>query len=431
VDQLVTFTWTARNVPALQYEPYMPPRAAIESHVKFAPFDWSSWNDISRWYFNNWFQPQLVLDDTIRSLARSLTANATTDPDRVHRLYEYVQKIRYIAIELGQSGYVPHRPFEILGRRYGDCKDHSILLMSLLTAIDIPSVPVLIETRDEGATDPNFPSWQFNHMIVQARPPGSPALWLDAPSRETPFGGLPYDDEGVNVLVIEPDGSSHIELTPACDAPDNEYDHQLAATVGVDGSVGYHADFRFTGHPAEHLRWLYRDESATRQKEFLKGLFTEEFVNATISNVSIEHLDSLGLPFVVHLDLAASGIATMQGDLMMVPLDPLRHGSTDWLTREKRQQPILLPYPDVSRTAIVVQYPSEKFAVRSFPQDAALTQMPYEFTWSMLSDSTSVRLNETMDLRAVRINADAYTGIRTFFEKMRAKQKERLILVRR
>ncbi len=132
-DESVTFTWLKKNIPAFEPDPMMPPYSDYLQYVKFAPSNWKSWNDISNWYYNKLFLPQFIITDDIKNEAQSLTKDCHTTEDKIRILYNYIQTIRYIAIELGRGGIIPNKPDIIYRRKYGDCKDKSILLLSLTT----------------------------------------------------------------------------------------------------------------------------------------------------------------------------------------------------------------------------------------------------------------------------------------------------------
>ena len=58
---------------------------------------------------------------------------------------QFVQnKIRYVSLSFGSNAYHPHHPDEVLQNRYGDCKDKSLLLLSLLRAAGIQAWPALV-----------------------------------------------------------------------------------------------------------------------------------------------------------------------------------------------------------------------------------------------------------------------------------------------
>lgn len=55
-----------------------------------------------------------------------MTDGCSSETRKIEKIFDFVQSLRYVAIELGQGGYVPSRPGVVLRRMYGDCKDKSM-----------------------------------------------------------------------------------------------------------------------------------------------------------------------------------------------------------------------------------------------------------------------------------------------------------------
>lgn len=168
IEQTQSFTWTLRNIPAFSRESNMPPTENYYAYIKFAPDDWKSWNDLASWYYNKIFLPQYIVSDNVKNVAADQVSGKTTEAEKITSIFNYVKSLRYVAIELGIGGIQPNQPATVLERKFGDCKDKSILLISLLRSAGISAKPVLVLTASSGTLDPAFPNWNFNHMIVKA-----------------------------------------------------------------------------------------------------------------------------------------------------------------------------------------------------------------------------------------------------------------------
>ena len=73
------------------------------------------------------------------------------------------------SVALGESSHRPASPNEVLRRRFGDCKDKSLLLITLLRELGIDSKPVLLQIGRHMGLEKTLPSPQFfDHAIVQA-----------------------------------------------------------------------------------------------------------------------------------------------------------------------------------------------------------------------------------------------------------------------
>ncbi len=89
-------------------------------------------------------------------------------------------EVRYMGIEIGPYSHRANDPEKVFDQRYGDCKDKSLLLVSMLRADGIDANMVLINTSMESRVDQFIPSHNaFNHAVVVANVNGK-QVWVDA-----------------------------------------------------------------------------------------------------------------------------------------------------------------------------------------------------------------------------------------------------------
>ncbi|HEU4401609.1 MAG TPA: DUF3857 domain-containing protein [Candidatus Polarisedimenticolia bacterium] len=242
---VVVHRWRVRDVPALRLEHDMPPSSDILPLVEIFlkeivwdqhRIDATTWNGIARWEWDL-SREKVVPTDEVAQKARDLSAGLTDPMAITRRLYEFVQKeINYVAIELGIGGYEPHQNGAVFKNRYGDCKDKATLLIAMLKAVGLRGFPVSIRTRDEGVKDRDYPTPASNHAIV-AVPAEGGYLFMDPTSETTPFGDLPWVDQGANVLVVKDDGTGDLVETPTTPAEKNRIRWSVTASIGPTGDL--------------------------------------------------------------------------------------------------------------------------------------------------------------------------------------------------
>ena len=241
----VVQSWRVQDVPAFRRESDMPPDEDALPKISISPkrmvwgdvtIDAGDWNGVARWY---WQLARGRMDptDQVSASARQLVAGAQDPDEKARRLYEFLQeKITYVAIELGIGGWQPHENGQVLLHRYGDCKDKATLLIAMLRSIGLDGFPVLIRTRDAGLLRRDFVSPAFNHAIVALpRPDGY--LFLDPTSESTPFGDLPWTDQGVPVLVVKADGRGDLVETPLFPPERNRRHRLVTARIIPSGDL--------------------------------------------------------------------------------------------------------------------------------------------------------------------------------------------------
>jgi transglutaminase-like putative cysteine protease len=168
----------------------------------------------------------------IRALAGQLTQGITDKRQQARVLYEWVSKnIRYLALVLGNGGLVPHAANEVLSNRYGDCKDHVVLLQALLAAEGIPSTTALINAGNLFRVSPVAAPDQFNHAITYVP---QFDLYLDSTARYAPFGVLPETDVNKPVLLT---GLGTLAHTPGPSVFASSIQMVSVVRVHADGSA--------------------------------------------------------------------------------------------------------------------------------------------------------------------------------------------------
>jgi len=107
-------------------------------------------------------------DDLAAQVARIKAEHATPEARAVAALRLVQDEVRYLAIALGDGGWLPTSASEVWASRQGDCKGKTVLLVAILKALDIDAVPVLVSSENL-PLDKYLPMvGAFDHVIVKA-----------------------------------------------------------------------------------------------------------------------------------------------------------------------------------------------------------------------------------------------------------------------
>jgi hypothetical protein len=124
----------------------------------------------------------------IQMMADKITAGITDDYEQAKALYNWVSKeIRYVGDFMGENDYAPHEASYVLHKRFGDCKDHNNLLITLLKAKNIKASSALIGIGDSFKLTKLGGSYPFDHIITYL-PKWD--LYVDSTIGLAPFGQL-------------------------------------------------------------------------------------------------------------------------------------------------------------------------------------------------------------------------------------------------
>ena len=139
----------------------------------YDPLPWVQWSEYEKWSeVNQW---ALTLFTNAQPLSPDLTRQIKEwrhlpgAEQRVPAVLRFLQDdIRYQGIETGAEAYTPADPSLVFARRFGDCKDKTMLCVVILRALGIEAYPVLVSTDlRQTIQDWQPTSTAFDHAIVQ------------------------------------------------------------------------------------------------------------------------------------------------------------------------------------------------------------------------------------------------------------------------
>jgi len=256
-----------------------------------------SWRDVARWY-DGLQRGSGTPTPELKAKAAEITRGALTDDERVRRIYSFVStNVRYVGVSFGVGRFQPRNAGTVLHSEYGDCKDKHTLLAALLQSLGLSSKAVLIHSLAD--LDPDVPSpIQFDHVISVVEISGR-RVWLDSTSGAAPFGYLFPALRGRQALLIAPDLADPL-IETAEEMPTPESNSQ-----DVDGRVtpngDLEADMRLSlqGDLAVALRVGARHVSQADRKDFVQQMSYALGFAGTVSNVSMDNLESVDLPLLI------------------------------------------------------------------------------------------------------------------------------------
>ncbi|MDT8283524.1 MAG: DUF3857 domain-containing protein, partial [Gammaproteobacteria bacterium] len=255
------------NIPSW-FDPY--------SSIQFS--EPGTWNEVVEWGMPL-YESAIQSSQSIKSIAAEIYKNNANAEDRIAAALQYVQReVRYLGIEMGENSHKPSPADETLKRRYGDCKDKAVLLISLLRELNIEAFPALVNTGMKKELIELLPSISsFDHVIVQVRH-NNKSYWLD-PTRQYQYGSLkdiyqPYYDYA---LVLNSKESSLTPIQP--DQVKSLYfvKDSFDLTSENINEVIYTSESEYYGLNAERLRNQLATNGLTKTQtnylNFFKGYY--------------------------------------------------------------------------------------------------------------------------------------------------------------
>ena len=140
--------------------------------------EFQSWAEVNQWALGLFQNTENLSPELLQRIEPWRRIN--NREDQVLAVLRFVQdEVRYFGIEIGASSHEPFPPSIVFARRFGDCKDKTLLFITALRALGIEARPVLVNSTLRHAIE----TWQpsavaFDHVITQVRI-GGQTWWLD------------------------------------------------------------------------------------------------------------------------------------------------------------------------------------------------------------------------------------------------------------
>ena len=171
------YTWQQKYVREIKPDGSTPSWFSPFPRITVSEF--GTWSDVVNWAMP-YYRISPAGDATLQSRIDKWKNNLQSPEERALAALRFVQdEIRYLGIELGTYSHQPTQPTKVLARRFGDCKDKSLLLATIYTAMGIEAYPALVNSYARAGVDSWQPSpFAFNHVIVKANVSGK-TYWFD------------------------------------------------------------------------------------------------------------------------------------------------------------------------------------------------------------------------------------------------------------
>lgn len=210
-----------------------------------------------------------ALAQVVEEIRRS---GGTPAEQALHALQFVQEQIRYVSISIGPGGFRPTPPQITLERRFGDCKDKSLLLATLLNELGGHAQVALVNTRLGKVLSSSLPTpYSFNHAIVRLRLDNQ-VYWLDgtADKQYSPLStAAPADFE--RALVADP-AVTELESIPrpATGASTKRSEVSVDLRAGYDKPATLQINTFYRGKLADQTRQKLADETpAERQSNYI------------------------------------------------------------------------------------------------------------------------------------------------------------------
>ena len=441
--------WETKNEPAVDLR-RIPMHPSLESLAARMTVHYAgpgiagmdgTWKGVGQWY-TPLFRDRITPSPDINAKTQELIAGKTDFYDKAETLAKFVQKnIRYVAIEVGIGGYQPHPASDIFRNKYGDCKDKTALLSSMLSVAGIHATALVVDS-DRGVVDPGAPSVVANHVVTAIELPqgytsdrlhsivtsdaGRRYVIFDPTWEKTPFGQLEHELQGGYGILVEGDQSQIIQL-PVLDPQLNTIHRVAAFQLQPDGTLkGSVTEKRF-GDVAEFRRSLFTSADAKEQRETIDKILQLDFTSFNASDLKADNVDSLNSDLTLSFALTADRYAQSMGSLLMVRPRVLGRLDIDTDTKKHRTVPIDLEETLQAIDDYSIELPSG-YTVDELPDPVKLDLGFAAYQSSTALEGNKLHYSRTYTVRQVTLPPEKYADLQKLAGVIAADEESRAVL---
>ncbi len=315
-----TYTWATANVEERPRESYATFADSADMGVSVAaPL---SWDSIGHWYAGV-VKDRFALSPEVVKEFGTVVSAAKNQEDSLRALHKWVARdFRYVSLSLGEGGYRPRLPAEVIQTRYGDCKDKAVLFIALARRMGVRAYPVLLSLY--ATADKARPSLaQFDHMIA-AVDRGGKLMYVDLTSEDTPWGEIPDPEHGGFALVVRGDRDLLQVNLPEDSVATRRIAAAFAGRLSEDGELRLRATI--TGGPAEQFARAMATARVDAQaraeaaQAFATGMFPEA-IGDSLDVVASDSATPARIAVTIIVPHAASSAGNNQ--ILTVPFRPV------------------------------------------------------------------------------------------------------------
>ena len=303
----------------------------------------------------------------------------------------------------------------------GNTAEINFILIAMLNQAGIRVYPVLLSTIDNGL--PIYPNRTiFNYVIAAVEMDGKQLLF-DASNKNTTENIIPLYAINWTGRLIKKDGSSEeIKLVP-----DFQSKKGINMTVAIDekGKISGKYSVKRTDYESLEFREKYSEINKQtyieKVENDLKGL--------QISDYTIENNKDFSKPLLENFTFTTDNECEIIGNKMYINPQFFFTQTKNPFVLDKRKFPIYFGYPNQEKISINISIPPG-FVVESMPKSMSIgtEENLGSFKYLIENNGHNIQIVITKDINESIVQANYYTVLKDFFQKMVDKENEKIVL---
>jgi Domain of Unknown Function with PDB structure (DUF3857) len=360
-------TATMTNVPAFREEPMMPPEVELRAWVATYYADDANtdpdqyWNAYGKRLYEN-DRTRISTAREIRETAHRVVGDASTDDEKLRRLYEYCRRdIRNLSnAHLTDDQWLkvkwPRDARETLERREGSGGTINLLFASLAASLGYDARIARVADREVSYfRRTELITWQLStsHVVVKV---GDAWRSFDPATTALPPGMLRWQEEGQPALVPDARAPAWVNTT-SLDGAGTRTSRIGTFMLFDDGTLDGRLKFSYGGHAGIELKERYEELDAAGREEAFRDGVRALMPAAELADIRFTNVDTAELPVVIQCQLRVAGFAQATGRRLFFRPAVFQTGRPALFTDERRTHPIDFRFAWSEYDSVVIHLP--------------------------------------------------------------------------
>ncbi len=429
-------TWSAKNMEATFRESFSPRWHELTTTVIFGPTEFQmdsykgnmqSWQDFGK-FVHSLKSGRDQLPAHIKTQVHAIADPLSGPREKIAGLYEYMQKnTRYISIQLGIGGWQPFPASDVAANGYGDCKALTNYMYSMLQEVGIRSYYALIRAgKNANYITEDFPSQQFNHVILCVPLSTKDTVWLECTSQTMPSGYLGDFTSDRPALLVDENGGKMVR-TPRYSMEENLQARMITAKLEANGTLRVNANNRYHGMQQDGIHDIIHGLSREKVKEYLH----EQLNFPTYDVNSFDYKEQKSAIPVIResLDITVSNYATITGKRIFIHPNVMTKSGSKLSPDSTRKYDIQLYFEYKDVDTVEIELPAG-YRPETMPKDVAIKSQFGTYEASIKFRDNKLYYYRSFEHKSGRFPAKDYADLVEFSNAVHKADRNRVVLVK-
>ncbi|WP_395345095.1 transglutaminase domain-containing protein [Ningiella sp. W23] len=291
-----------------------------------------------------------------------------TEEEKISAIHEFVTRdIRYLSESEAGHAYIPHSVSRTVDKRYGDCKDKTVLLIEMFEQIGVDAYPVLVNTRATSADALLLPSAQYFNHVYMCFMFNNKRHCIDSTDTTSDWR---YTSQWIQgkaslPLMMGAKGERGI-LEKHAYGIENE----IYILIGEDGGQKEQQRIAFHGAYASSYRSKLEGLEPKEKETYLIDLY-QDYVSETGSpKVDVEGVDELSSPIIIQSENIFPPYLDMKNDISVIDYQPWVNSEVNSYEAKNKTYATQFAGTKV-RSQVTVELPAN-WQIKSYPAELNL-----------------------------------------------------------